>query len=63
MCAGVNHIFPATYFARLKGRCGFWSMKKIRMLLKSIFEVAVNHDLISQCDICRVPNTADPCGG
>ena len=58
----IDHILLANYFAGLKGRCGFWSMQKIRMLLKSIFEEAVNDDLISKNPMRRLPmpNTADP---
>lgn len=58
----IDHILLANYFAGLNGRCGFWSMQKIRMLLKSIFEEAVNDDLISKNPMRRLPmpNTADP---
>jgi len=58
----IDHIFLANYFAKLKGRCGFWAMQKIRMLLTSIFEEVVNDDLINKNPMRRlpVPNTADP---
>jgi integrase len=58
----IDHVFLANYSAGLKGRCGFWAMKKIRMLLKSIFEEAVNDDLITKNPMRRLPlpNTADP---
>jgi len=58
----IDHVFLANYFAGLKSRCGFWSMKKIRMLLRSIFEEAVNDELISKNPMRRLPlpNTADP---
>lgn len=54
----IDHILLANYFAGLKGRCRFWSMQKVR----SIFEEAVNDDLISKNPMRRlpVPNTADP---
>ena len=58
----IDHVILANYFAGLKGRCGFWTLKKIRMLLKSIFEEAVNDDLVSKNPMRRLPlpNTADP---
>ena len=58
----IDHIFLANYFAGLRGRCGYWAMKKIRMLLKSIFEEALNDDLITKNPMRRlpIPNTADP---
>ena len=58
----IDHVLLANYFAGLKGRCGYWTMKKIRMLLKSIFEEAVNDDLIAKNPMRRLPlpNTADP---
>ena len=55
-------VFLANYFAGLRGRWGFWTTRKIRMLLKSIFEEAGNDDLINKNPMRRLPlpSTADP---
>lgn len=55
-------VFLANYFAGLRGRWGFWITRKIRMLLKSIFEEAGNDDLINKNPMRRLPlpSTADP---
>ena len=57
----IDHVLLANYFAGLRDRCGYWTMKKIRMLLKSIFEEAANDDLIAKNPMRRLPlpNTAD----
>jgi integrase len=58
----IDHVFLANYFAGLRNRCAYWAMKKIRTLLKSIFEEAVNDDLVGKNPMRRIPrpNTADP---
>lgn len=58
----IDHIFLSNYFADLKERCGYWTMKKVRMLLKSIFEEALNDGLTPKNPMRRLPlpNTADP---
>jgi integrase len=58
----IDHILLSGYFSGLRGRCGYWAMRKIRMLLKSIFEEAVNDDLLLKNPMRRIPtpNTADP---
>src|SRR5438105_4868462 len=55
-------VFLANYFAGLRGRWGFWTTRKIRMLLKSIFEEAGNDELINKNPMRRLPlpSTADP---
>ncbi len=58
----IDHSFLAALFNGLAGRCGLWTLKKVRMMLKSIFEEAVNDDLIRKNPMRRLPlpNCADP---